>query len=535
MIRINKLTYRYPNTTQPVLIDVNLEIPSGTITLISGASGSGKSTLLRCINGIVPHFTGGVIQGEIQVFEENPIQSGPLKLAGLVGYVFQEPESQFVFDVVEAEIAFSLENAGVEQLELNKRINQIIDHFQLNSIRYKHIQDLSGGEKQKVAIASALVNHPKVLIFDEPTSQLDAQTAEEFLQFLVNLTTTFGLTTLIAEHRLERVLPFVDAIAHITQDHHLIFGPPRKILPHLDLAPPIVRIAQSFNISPLPLSVGEFSNKFTKLIKNKYPIETEDSPVDTGPILLLNQLSTNIHDQNIIKDISFNLNQSEILVVLGPNGTGKTTLLRSILGLIPSEGKRELFSKNMEIMKISSIIKHISYLPQNPNDLLFADSIIEELKITLKNHHQRKTDAQLIEFLEPLDLAKQYNRYPRDLSIGECQRTAIAAITIHDPEIILLDEPTRGLDYHSKLELSSLLKNWRNQGKAIMVVTHDVEFAARLADRVLIIENGKMLFVGHPRVAFTQFEKYQTQTARLFSDTNAIIPEDIIFDEKNGN
>jgi energy-coupling factor transport system ATP-binding protein len=535
MIRINRLTYRYPNTTQPILIDVNLEIPSGTITLVSGASGSGKSTLLRCINGIVPHFTGGFIQGEIRVFEQNPIQSGPQKLAGLVGYVFQEPESQFVFDVVEAEIAFSLENAGVDQLEMNKRFNQIIDHFQLNSIRYKHIQEISGGEKQKVAIASAIVNHPRVLIFDEPTSQLDAQTAEEFMQFLVNLTTRFGLTTLIAEHRLERVLPFVDAIAHITQDHHVIFGPPRKILPRLDLVPPIVRIAQSFNISPLPLSVGEFPNKFTKLIKNKYPIETEDSPVDTDPILQLNQLSTNIHDQNILKDISFNLNQSEILVVLGPNGAGKTTLLRSILGLIPSEGKRELFSNNMEQMKISSIIKHISYLPQNPNDLLFADSIIEELKITLKNHHQRRSDTQMIEFLEPLGLAKQYNRYPRDLSIGECQRTAIAAITIHDPEIILLDEPTRGLDYHSKLKLSSLLKNWRNQGKSIIVVTHDVEFAARLADRVLIIENGKMLFIGHPRVAFTQFEMYQPQTTRLFPQTNAIIPEDILSDEPNGS
>ena len=535
MIQINNLTYRYPNSTQPVLVDVNLKIAPGTMTLISGASGSGKSTLLRCINGLVPHFTGGFIQGEIMVFDHNPIRSGPVKLAEIVGYVFQEPEAQFVFDEVEPEIAFSLENAGVEKYEMQKKVDQIIDSLQLNSIRHMKIRDLSGGEKQKVAIASAIVNHPKVLIFDEPTSQLDVQTADNFLQFLTNLTSKFGLTTLIAEHRLERLLPYVDTIAHITKDHHLIYGPPRKILPQLDLIPPIVKIAQGFHLSPIPLSVEEFHNKFSGLVKTENPIKTIVSSVDSLPLLQIDQLSTDILDQNILNDISFNLNQSEILVVIGPNGSGKTTLIRSILGLIHSDGKRDLFGKNMEQMKISSIIKHIAYLPQNPNDLLFADSIIEELKLTLKNHHQLKTDAQLIEFLEPFGLAKQYNRYPRDLSIGECQRTAIAAITIHDPEIIILDEPTRGLDYNTKKDLTNLLKNWRNQGKAIIVVTHDVEFAARLADRVLIIEKGEIQFIGLPHVAFKQFEMYRTQTSQLFPESNAIIPQEILPNEEIGN
>jgi energy-coupling factor transport system ATP-binding protein len=535
MIQFNKLTYRYPNTTQPVLVNVNLKIAPGTITLISGASGSGKSTLLRCINGIVPHFTGGVIEGEILVFDQDPIRSGPEKLAEIVGYVFQEPEAQFVFDAVEAEIAFSLENAGVEPNEMHKKVNQIINQLQLNPIRHKRIQDLSGGEKQKVAIASAIVNHPKVLIFDEPTSQLDAQTADSFLQFITNLTEKFGLTTLIAEHRLERLLPYVDIIAHISRDHQLIYGSPREILPQLELIPPIVKIAKGFHLSPIPLSVDKFPNNISKLIKKNNLIKANKSPIDSLPILALDQLSTDILDQHILKNISFKLNQSEILVVLGSNGAGKTTLFRSILGLIPSVGKRELLNEDMEQMEITSIIKHIAYLPQNPNDLLFADSLIEELKITLKNHHQRKDDEQLIKFLELLGLGEHSNRYPRDLSIGECQLAAIAAITIHDPEIIFLDEPTRGLDYHSKNNLTSLLKNWRDQGKAILVVTHDVEFASRLADRVLIIENGKIQFIGLPQVAFKQFEKFRTQTSQIFPDSNAIIPEEILSIKDIGN
>jgi len=219
----------------------------------------------------------------------------------------------------------------------------------------------------------------------------------------------------------------------------------------------------------------------------------------------------------------------EILTLLGLNSAGKTTLLRAILGLIPSTGKKQLFEENMDEMKLTDIIQKIAYLPQNPNDLLFADSVIEELMTTLSNHHLTMEATKLSAFLAKFGLLDKQYKYPRDLSVGERQRTALAAITVHEPKIILLDEPTRGLDYLTKQNLAKLIKIWRDQGRAILLVTHDIEFAAGLADRVAILEDGKLKFTGSPQTAFTKFPTYRTQTAKLFPGADWITPNDVRF------
>lgn len=524
MIKFDQVSFQYPNTETAVLRDVNLTIFPGTLTLLSGASGSGKSTLLRCINGLVPHFTGGMIRGKISVFNSDPIKDGPEAMATTVGFVFQEPEAQFVYDYVEDEIAFALENLGVLTDEMHRRVRSTIGNLGLSEIQQKAVISLSGGEKQKVAIASALVCEPKVLVLDEPTSQLDPVSADEVLQYILTLKHALNLTIILSEHRLERLLPYTDSILYLTDDHRYIYGTPQEILPQMDQVPPIIEIGRMLNLKPLPLTPEAFPHQDIN-VQNSKPINQESEIPDET--LKLSHFYVSIGSQEIIKNVDFTLFQSEIHVLLGQNGAGKTTLLRAIMGLLPHTGDKYLFGEDISADKLRTIIEHLAYLPQNPSDLLFAETVLDELKITLDNHHLQENESELISFLDQFGLAERSHRYPRDLSIGERQRTALAAITVHDPEIILMDEPTRGLDYRNKKSLSALLHRWRDQGKTILVVTHDIEFGAMIADRVTLLEAGKIQFTGSPQVAFSEMSGYKTQSAQIFPDTGWITPAQI--------
>lgn len=524
MIRFNRVSFRYPNTASPVLRDISLTIPPGTLTLLSGASGSGKSTLLRCINGLVPHFTGGTISGQISVFTADPIKDGPETMAATVGFVFQEPEAQFVYDIVEDEIAFALENMGVPRDEMHRRVDSTINSLGLSELQQKAVSALSGGEKQKVAIASALVCQPKVLVLDEPTSQLDPISADDVLQYILTLKHSLNLTIILSEHRLERLLPYTDNILYLTDDHQYIYGAPQEILPQMDQVPPIIEIGKKLNLSLFPLKPETFPNQ---AIKTHYSGTTNQDTVLPNETLKLSDFCVSIDSQEIIKNVDLTLFQSEIHVLMGHNGAGKTTLLRAIMGLLPHSGGKYLNGEDISANRLRTIIDHIAYLPQNPSDLLFAETIMDEIKITLNNHQILKNEPELVSFLEQFGLAEKSQRYPRDLSIGERQRTALAAITVHAPSIILMDEPTRGLDYQNKKSLSSLLQRWCKHGKTILVVTHDVEFGAMIADRVTLLEAGKIQFTGSPKAAFSQIIGYKTQTAQIFPGTGWITPAQI--------
>lgn len=529
MIKIKHLSYQYPQADLKALDNITLEIPAGSLSLVTGASGSGKSTLLRCINGLVPHFSGGKISGDIRVFDADPIRLGVAKMADTVGFVFQEPEAQFVFDNVEDEIVFYLENMGIPREKMDQRVNEVLQEIKIQAFRHKKIKELSGGEQQKVAIASALVTHPKVLVLDEPTSQLDASSADEVLKFILELKTRLNLTVLISEHRLERLLPYADLVINLTSDRKILFGEPQKVLPFMEQVPPIIEISQNLGISPLPLSTASFPSLPSTETANTIEQNEAILTTDRDHPLVIKKLSTQIGEHQILDDINLVICKGEILVLMGPNGSGKTTLLRSILGLIPSSGNIFINGNNIQDFHFSEIIQNIAYLPQNPNDLLFAESVLDELKTTLKNHRLTFSEEALTGFLEHFGLAEKQSFYPRDLSVGERQRTAIAAITVHDPNIILLDEPTRGLDYHAKRSLTDLFRQWRDKNKAILLVTHDVEFAAQLADRVAILEKGHMVFTGTPNTAFAEIAGYQTQTAQLFPGSGWITPRDVVY------
>lgn len=537
MISIANLTFTYPNSEQPALQNLSLEITDGDFALVMGVSGAGKSTLLRTLNGLVPHFSGGKIGGTVRVASRDPLQLGPETMSRFVGFVFQDPEAQFVMDVVEDEIAFALENAAIPRPEMRVRVEEALDLLDLSFLRRRRVETLSGGEKQRVAIAAALAFRPRVLVLDEPTSQLDPKSAEDVLQSLVRLNADLGLTIVLAEHRLERVLPFVDTIVHLsTGGTAVMTGSPDEILAETSLVPPLVQLAKTLRWHPLPLTV-KAGKRFSRRLNIPSPSPPMPVPtVSAAPLLHAKKLVAGYGDVSVLNGVSIAIKKGELVTILGRNGAGKTTLLKCLMGLLPlKRGKVEVAGENLTGAPVARIARTMGYLPQDPNALLFADSVLEEVTITLKNHglpvpgNGEPASGALNprQLLETLGVERYATVYPRDLSAGERQRVALATITVTKPLVLLLDEPTRGLDYHAKNNLAALLRGWRDEGMAILLVTHDVEFAAQLANRVLLFSQGEIIAEGDPAAVLGSSPLFAPQMARLFPESGWLTVTDV--------
>jgi len=537
VITFRDVNFTYPEAAVPVLKNVSFEFPKGSFTLVTGESGIGKSTLLRCINGLVPHFSGGTISGSIRVAGIDPIVEGPQKMSRVVGFVFQDPESQFVLEKVEDEVAFALENAAYTREEMRKSVDEILRYLGIFSLKDRYLHTLSGGESQKVAIASALVLHPQVLVLDEPTSQLDPQSAQEILDVVVRLKEELGLTIVLAEHRLERILPYVDQMVYLAEKFPKpIWGEPRDVLQKMEDVPPIVSVGLCMGWSPLPLSVEEardfVQGTLGKLTRNK----PETKPQNTEDNLPINaqQLQVAYNGKVVLDNVSFTLNAGEITCLIGPNGAGKTTLLKTLVGLVrPKRGAVLLQGEETGRKSTVEICKKVGYLPQDPNALLFAETVREELYITIRNHQlmtawgEERVENTIDGLLESLGLKDKDDQYPRDMSVGERQRVALGAITVTKPGILLLDEPTRGLDYRAKQILGELLVGWKEDGLAILLVTHDVEFVTLIADRLIYLEHGKIVLDGEPATVLSAVNGFKPQMLRLFPDLGLLTAKDV--------
>lgn len=528
MIIFQAVTYSYPHAPEPVLRDISCHIPSGSFALVVGASGAGKSTFVRCINGLVPHFTGGVLAGTIRVGGLDPVLLGPDEMSHLVGCVFQDPESQAVMDTVEDEIAFALEHTGMARETMRVRVEETLDLLELGRLRSRRLERLSGGERQRVAIAVALALRPRILVLDEPTSQLDPQSAEDVLQALVRLNHDLGLTIILVEHRLERVLPFIDLMITIDTQGQLQSGAPQQILEQLSLTPPLITLAKALGWSPLPLTIKE-GLRFSRQLQLPLPKPAQHAAMErTEPVIEVEQLSAGYPGRPVLHDLSFRLAKGEIVALLGRNGAGKTTLLQCLVGLIrPAQGRIQVGGRDTAGLDVATICRQVGYVPQNPNALLFADTVREELQITLHNH-RIVAPERINPLLETLQLAHKAQAYPRDLSVGERQRVALGAIMVTEPQALLLDEPTRGLDYAAKQRLAGLLRTWQAAGKAILIVTHDVEFAAELASRVIVLGEGRLIADGPLVDIIGASPLFAPQVARLFPGSGWLTPRDVL-------
>jgi len=540
MITFQQVSYTYPAAKRPALRDVNLHLPEGAFTLVMGPSGAGKSTLLRCINGLVPHFSGGELEGNLAVDRLDPVQATPQVMSQHVGFVFQDPEAQFVVDRVEGEIAFALENAALPRQEMRVRVEEALDLLDLAPLRDRRLETLSGGERQRVAIAAALALRPHILVLDEPTSQLDPKSAEDVLHALVRLNADLGLTIVLAEHRLERVLPFVDYLVYLSETGSVVAaGPPRQVLHRLELLPPLVALGKALAWDPLPLTIKEgrqFSRQWAKppgqftSEASQTTNEQLDEQTHAESYLQARDVEVGYNGRPVLHGVDLDVWPGEIVVLMGRNGSGKTTLLKSIVGLLrPRRGGIKVAGQHVAERNVAEVCQRVGYLPQDPNALLFADTVLEELLITLRNHGlEASPPIAPAALLERLGLGDKEAAYPRDLSAGERQRVALGAVTVTRPGALLLDEPTRGLDYAAKRVLVELLRAWRDDGMAILLITHDVELAAAAADRVVLMSQGEIIASGDPSQVLGASPLFAPQVARLFPGSGWLTPEDAL-------
>jgi energy-coupling factor transport system ATP-binding protein len=540
MIHFEHFTYTYPGASEPALSDVTLTIDDGAFALVAGASGAGKSTLLRSLNGLAPHFTGGRVKGRLSVAGRDPVAEGPQALSRVVGFVFQDPEAQFVLDRVEDEIAFALENSAVPPAEMRARVEEALRLLDLTHLRDRPLETLSGGEKQRVAIAAALVFRPRVLVLDEPTSQLDPQSAEDVLQALLRLNRDLGLTIVLAEHRLERILAYVDQIIYLPGPGEAVLsGPPRRVLPDVPLIPPVLVLGKALHWDPLPLTVTE-GRRFAASL-DAPPAAPDDvrrskkrQAAKDRDRLAVRDLCFSYGDVPALRGVDLSVAPGELTALMGRNGSGKTTLLRCIVGLLkPQRGEIAVAGESLLGRKTAQICRTVGYLPQDPGDLLFADNVAEELDITLRNHGlQGQAPIQPAELMARLGLDGLADRYPRDLSVGQRQRVALGAITVTSPRLLLLDEPTRGLDYRAKEKLAHLLLEWLAGGVSVLLATHDVELAAQVADRVALLDHGRIVIDDAPEIVAASRDVkpalFAPQTARLFPGAGWLTPEDVL-------
>ncbi len=548
MIKISGLTYTYPQRSYPALQAVSLQVQPGEFVLLTGESGSGKSTLLRCLNGLIPHMSGGLLQGQVRINGLDAVAAGPQQLSRHVGFVFQNPEAQAVLDRVEPEIAFGLESSAefqkqgrheskAEEIRLRQlmqaRVTEMLTLLNLMPLRERPLRTLSGGERQKVALATALALRPTLLALDEPTSQLDPQAAADLLDSLVRLNQKHGYTILLAEHRLERVLPFVSRVVHLADGRITLDAPPREAIHHLAQVPPVVALGRRLGWHPLPLTVEE-AQKFVAQIGTQphaeaaQQVAASEKAVKKG-LLTIEAISFAYEETAVLQDVSLTVGAGELVALLGHNGAGKSTLLQCIVGLLqPKTGEVQINGRTNQNRSVADICRQVAYLPQNPDDLLFAETVAEELTITLQNHGLARDETAVMALLTQLGLAEMHNLYPRDLSVGQRQRVALGAVAITQPGLVLLDEPTRGLDYAAKGALIDIWQGWLAQGKGILLVTHDVELVAQVAQRVIILEAGRVIGEGETAVVLPHHPTFAPQISRLFPKRPWLTVADVV-------
>ncbi|MGH2704125.1 MAG: ABC transporter ATP-binding protein [Actinomycetota bacterium] len=512
MISLREVSHTYPDRETPAVGEVSLDIGAGELVLVAGPSGGGKSTMLRMINGLVPHFHGGRFSGRVVVDGLDTLALRPRDLAGRVGFVGQSPEHHAVATRVEEDIAFTLENLGTEPAAMRKRVEETLDALGIAGLRARRLDSLSGGERQRAAIAAALAAMPAHLVLDEPTSQLDPQSAEEVIGSLLRLRDELGVSVVLAEHRLDRVLQYGDRLV-VLEGGRAEHGLPAETIWGHDLGSPIVELSRELGWYPPPLSLREAR----RLAEGLRLDPTAPGRAVLGDVAAqVAGLGVSFNGRAALNGIDLAIAQGEVVALMGRNGSGKTTLLRSVAGLVrPRRGR-------------AGAEGPVALVPQNPEAILFRRSVAEEIAATLRGRGRRADASAVASEAERFGLERLLERYPRELSGGEQTRVAIAAATAGDPLVVLLDEPTRGMDEPGKRWLLGVIEGWSAEGRAIVLATHDVELAARAATRVVLLAEGELVLDGPPGEALASSLTFSTQMSKVFGDPRILTVTDAL-------
>jgi energy-coupling factor transport system ATP-binding protein len=477
MIRFEHVTITYPEATTPTLVDVSFEVPEGELCLVVGVTGSGKSTLLRAVNGLVPRFSGGILAGSVVIDGRTTSDVAPRDLADVVGVVGQDPAAGFVTDFVEDELAYAMENLGVAPDVMRRRVEDILDLLGLHELRHRPLASLSGGQQQRVAIGSVLTAGPRVLVLDEPTSALDPAAAEEVLAALTRLVHDLGITVLIAEHRLERVVQYADRIVMVPGDGRpVVVGTPAEVFGGSVVAPPVVELGRLAGWSPLPLSVRDARRVAGPLRDQLASIDTavfSRKVRSLGDVVATTDgLQASYGPITALRGVDLEFRAGEVVALMGRNGAGKSTLLNHLVGL------REPVSGDRDAGLVHGTTR------------IVLDRIVPGI------------DA---------------STHPRDLSEGQRLGLALSIVLASEPPLLLLDEPTRGLDYGAKQRLVEVLSQLAADGHAVVIATHDVEVVAAVADRCIVLAEGEVVADGPARDVVVHSPVFAPQVAKVLA------------------
>ncbi|MEW2492075.1 ATP-binding cassette domain-containing protein [Streptomyces nodosus] len=524
MIRFENVSVTYEGAGEPAVRDVDFEVPEGELVLLVGPSGVGKSSVLGAVSGLVPHFTGGTLRGRVTVAGRDTRTHKPRELADVVGTVGQDPLSHFVTDTVEDELAYGMESLGLAPEVMRRRVEETLDLLGLADLRDRPIAALSGGQRQRVAIGSVLTPHPKVLVLDEPTSALDPPAAEEVLAVLQRLVHDLGTTVLLAEHRLERVVHYADQIVLLpAPGARPVLGTPAEVMAVSPVCPPVVDLGRLAGWSPLPLTIRDARRRAGALrerLADAAPVDDRtpgpqapgprprpaaarrflrrrplpDSPAPRPPAAVT---SLAVHRGQVaaLRRVDLTVTAGETVALMGRNGAGKSTLLAALVGLVePARGSVRVSGAVPHRTAPRELVRRVGLVPQEPRDLLYADTVAAECAAAdLDAGAAPGSCRALVSELLP-GVADE--THPRDLSEGQRLALALAVVLTARPELLLLDEPTRGLDYAAKARLVTVLRGLAAEGHAIVLATHDVELAAELAHRVVILADGEVVADG---------------------------------------
>ena len=506
-------------TDKIVYKNLNLQIEEGQLVLIAGPTGCGKSSLLGVINGLIPHFTGGTLSGQICVNGVYAHETDGQEWSKIVATVSQNPDDTFVAQTVEDEIVFGMETHGFHISAMRQRLEEVIDLLGLHSLRNRNLSTLSGGEKQRVAIASALTLEPRVLLLDEPTSALDPVAADEILSALHRLVQDLGITVLISEHRIERILQHADLVLILNQDAEPKMFSPGESVFHLQHKPAITQLAELAGLGNSPLSVRELRQSIEPLrqmlANKKPPLRLITNTVEQANVVTSNLV---IHKEGveILSGVSMECSPGTITALMGRNGSGKTTLLHSLMGdYSPAQGQVQVVQKNPAQLEGQDLLQRISIVPQTPSDLFLCDRVSEECKLSDKLRNSfLGTTRSLLALISP---NVEDWQHPRELSEGQRLGLALAIALAGNPKVLLLDEPTRGLDSHGKAELTLLLKKCIAAGQTVVLATHDVELVAEIANQVIVLSEGKVVATGPSSEILTNSNAFSPITARALA------------------
>lgn len=558
ILRTENVSFAYPESQKKALRDVSLQVNQGDFVILWGKSGCGKTTLLKLIKKeIAPH---GQRQGEIFYKGTNQAELNDKTGAFQIGYVMQDADSQTVTNTVWHELAFGLENTGTAPQTIRLKTGEIANYFGIQNWFRSDTAQLSGGQKQLVNLASVMVTAPDLLLLDEPTSKLDPIAAENFMNILQKINKELGTTILIATHNLEEVFDIATKVVVMEQGGVILQEPPERLAVKLSAKPNYKHLLQGMPSSVkihsalapyLPEKVASapvLTNSECKTFLNTYfysgtePVckdtnqKAEYKRLNQDPILTFANVWFRYQrdSADILRGVNVSVSKGEVLSVLGGNGSGKTTLLHTMAGILPPyKGKITVKGRQVKQFKNRELyIKNLALLPQNVKTLFVKDTLLADYKDILKtvNCPKHQWDSKIQQVAEQLDIVHLLQKHPYDVSGGEQQKCAIAKILLLEPEIILMDEPTKGLDAYAKETVGKMIRSLQAGGKTIILVTHDIDFAARVSDRCALFFDGEIMAQNTPMAFFSGNRFYTTSAIKIAGGMydNILLWEDIV-------